>query len=88
MLLHVPATRSLGFTPSNRTGGEAEYRLSVLRCAIGVGIIVLLIVASFAARALAWEDGASLFLHLTDTAVGGLVGLIVGEKGAMNPGRR
>jgi hypothetical protein len=86
VLLHVAATTALGLT--GQGGGEPEFRLSVLRCVVGLVIILVLIVASFVARAMAWDDGASLFLHLTDIAVGGLVGLIVGERGAVNAKKR
>ena len=40
--------------------------------------------AAFGCYAIGWADGAAMFLHTTEIAIGALVGFIFGEKVGMS----
>lgn len=83
MFFHRKAERGHGFAPG---GGEkqAQYKLDPARVGLGLGLIVLLGAAAFVSYSVGWEDGATMFLHTTEIAIGGMVGFIFGEKSGMS----
>ena len=62
---------------------DANYKFNLARFIIGVCLVVGLIGAAFAAKSIHWENGASTLLDFSKIALGGLVGLLFGERNAI-----
>lgn len=67
---------------------DAEYKFNQARFLIGVCLVGGLIGASFLARSIQWDDGAKTLLNFGQIALGGLVGLLFGERNALKQTRR
>jgi hypothetical protein len=84
VFFHVKSKPSLALGPGKKK--KVSYELSVQKCALGIGMVVILILAAFIAHATQWAQGASLFLDLTKFLVGGLAGAFVAERGSKRRG--
>nr|WP_041757133.1 hypothetical protein [Bradyrhizobium sp. ORS 278] len=71
-------TRSLGLRED-----DAIYRFNLARFFIGLFLVGGLIGASFLAKRMDWSGGADTLLDFSKIALGGLVGLLFGEKQAL-----
>ena len=67
---------------------DANYRFNLARFVVGVCLVCGLVAASFAAKYIHWDIGAETLLDLGKTALGGLVGLLFGEKNAVKEVQR
>ncbi len=83
MLFHVTDTER-GFAAKAGRGGSHQYKFSFLRGLMGFLFLVILLIGSFVAQSQHWEDGAKALLHMSEVVFGGLVGLIFGEKIAID----
>jgi hypothetical protein len=81
MFFHVLTRPSLGLGP--HTKKKVGYEVSVQKCALGIGAVLMLMVAAFIAHAEQWGQAADLFLDLTKILVGALAGAFVGERKAI-----
>jgi hypothetical protein len=81
MFFHEKTKPSVAFGPGKRE--KVSFEVSVQKCALGIGMVAILIVAAFVAHATQWAQGASLFLDLTKIVVGALAGAFVGERRAL-----
>ena len=62
---------------------DANYKFNLARFAIGVFLLGALIGAAFVAKWINWENGATTLLEFSKIALGGLVGLLFGERNAV-----
>ena len=68
---------------------DANYKFDLARFVIGACLVCGLIAASFVAKkCIHWDSGADTLLDLGKIALGGLVGLLFGEKNAVKEVRR
>jgi hypothetical protein len=82
MIFHVESKAALGLGPGGKPK-KPKYVASPPRIALGVGLVVILIVAAFVAHTVQWGTAADQFLHLTEVVVGALGGVFAGEKLAL-----
>ncbi len=89
MIFHeiAAAEQSFGPSPKGRKPG-AEYRISVMRMSFALGFFLILVLAAFAGQWLGWQQAADVFMHLVQVTAGGLVGLFIGERSALNSVRK
>jgi hypothetical protein len=67
---------------------DAHYKFNLARFIIGACLVGGLIGASFAAKYIQWDDGATTLLDFSKIALGGLVGLLFGERNVLKEVRR
>jgi hypothetical protein len=87
MFFHVRRAESPGLLRLKEDGGKrgarAAYEFSPTRA--GLGLLAVAIIGGFmlACKAVGFDEGATAMLHLLEVIVGGLVGLLFGERVAL-----
>lgn len=82
MLFHAKALASQGMAPG---GGKAgQYIFSFIRGLLALVFLAALFVGAYLAHTGGWGEGATTLLHMAEVAFGGVSGLILGERLALN----
>jgi hypothetical protein len=83
MLFHVPIPKR-GFSPDSGAKNPPRYTVSWIRVASGLLVFFILLLAAFVAHLQHWIEGATILLHMCEVIFGGIVGLLFGEKVAID----
>jgi hypothetical protein len=90
MIFHSIRPRTKGMTDAglelpaaSGSGPAANFQTDWIRLSFAFGFLILLGVAAFVARGIAWNEAAVAFLHLLEVAAGGIAGLLFGERIAL-----
>jgi hypothetical protein len=78
MVFYTAVPRAAGMAGSEE--GGAKYKFSVSRLLLAGVLFVALISPAYLARA-AWPEGSATLLDLAKIVGGGIIGIILGEKG-------
>ncbi len=80
MLFHRYTPKDMSFASLGESEQRDKFQIHPLRFGLALLFLVILIVAAFVGKWLEFEQAAITFLHLSEVAAGGLVGLFFGER--------
>jgi hypothetical protein len=86
VLFHVQTPPAKGFSPAKK-GPDApqnKWWFSPVRGLAGIFFLIVIVVAAFFAHQSDWKEGSDMLLRFAEIVFGGIVGLIFGERLALN----
>ncbi len=84
MIFHKEVSEGLSFGPGGKAAEGRTYETDYVKVALALLFVVLMAIAAFIGRWMAWPEAASAFLHLTEVSAGGVFGMFFGEKSALD----